>query len=56
LPSPKEDQKLKTDIVYPPKDAKDDSAPIVRPTVPATETEKPKVIPVEDRSVNKKSE
>lgn len=56
LPSPREDQKSKTDIVYPPKDAKVDSVPIVTPSVAATEIEKPKVIPVEDRSVNKKSE
>lgn len=56
VPAVKEEPKLKTEIIYPPKEPKVESAAPVKPTSVAPEMEKQKVIPVEDRSINKKSE
>ena len=56
VPAVKDEPKLKTEIIYPPKEPKVESAAPVKPTSVAPEMEKQKVIPVEDRSINKKSE
>jgi hypothetical protein len=56
VPAVKDEPKLKTEIIYPPKEPKVESAAPVKPTSVVPEMEKQKVIPVEDRSINNKSE
>jgi protein phosphatase len=56
VPAVKDETKLKTEIINLHKESKVESAAPEKPTSEAPEIEKQKVIPVEDRSINKKSE